>query len=180
MANVKSIQEAIKVLNFRKIDKFYLSGGWNNLPDNISLLRANRIKAVLDLQFTPDGGIYENYSAAIAAIKAKLAEDNIEYRAIRMRDDEFNADFDGVLSEGTEFLTEMEEKYPEKRDGILVKCGAGISRSSTMLINHLCITRRMSYLEALAYLRKREEDQAIQFGSSPNQFFAEKLKKRFK
>jgi len=184
------------LINFRRIDRFYLSGGWNNLPENISLLRQNRIKAVLDLQFTPDAGMYANYGPAIEAIKSKLAEDSIAYHAIRMTDDEFNLDFDGILNEGHEILTGWEEKFkPEPRvqqsgkkkviqmsppiAGILVKCGAGISRSPTMLINHLCITDRLSYLEALNYLRKKEYDQAVQFGSSPNYYFAEQLKRKY-
>lgn len=121
-----------------------------------------------------------NNQATILYIKDELEANGIEYKAIRMYDGEFNLDLDGIYAEGQEFLTEMEEKYPGKKDGILIKCAAGISRSPSMLINHLCVSRRMSYLEALNYLREKEYRQAIEFGTSPNQFFAQMLKGKYK
>lgn len=165
--------------NWRKIDKFYLSGGWNNLPENIKFLTYNRIIAVLDLQFFDDG-YFNNTGAIIHAIKEELQNVGIDYLAIKMQDSELVWNLEEILNEGQEFLTAIEEKYPDKRDGILIKCAAGISRSPTMLINHLCISRRMSYLEALNYLRDKEDNQGIQFGSSPNYFFVNYLKKKFK
>ena len=104
----------------------------------------------------------------------------IEYNALAMYDSEFNNDLGAILDFGHEYLEQMEEKFPDKRDGILVKCAAGISRSPAMLINHLCISRRMSYVEALNYVRDKENNQEIEFGSSPNEFFAQYLREKYK
>lgn len=183
--------------NFRKVDnKFYLSGGWNNLPENIKILQFHNIKAVLDLQFLPDNSVYSvgSQEAMILHIKEELEKVGIDYKAIKLRDDEFNLNLEIDLAEGGMFLEQMEEKHkgeirkPAKKviqmgkrpSGILVKCAAGISRSPTMLINYLCETRRMSYLEALNYVRKNEQDQGVYFGASPNHFFVEHLKKKYK
>lgn len=163
------------MLNFRKIDKFYLSGGWNKLPENIDELKVNNVKAVLDLQFSTIDS-----RATIKAIKELLEKNGIDYQAIDMYDSEFNISMEDIFFAGQEFLSQMETKYPAKREGILVKCAAGISRSPAMLINYFCNSRRMSYAEALNYLRKREEDQGIDFGSSPNQYFSQYLKEKYK
>lgn len=171
----------MQLVNWRKIDKFYLSGGWNDVPENAKFLAYSRIKAVLDLQYFVDGfWSQKDRDRAVLFIREELAKYGIDYLAIDMYDSEHNLTFDDLLDQGTNFLTEMEEKYPEKRDGILVKCAAGISRSATQLINHLCISRRMSYVEALNYIREKEHRQGIEFGASPNYFFAEQLKKKFK
>lgn len=169
--------------NFRKVDnKFCLSGGWNNLPENVKFLQANNIKAVLDLQFLPDDSVYSasQQEAMILYIKDELEKVGIDYKVIKLRDDEFNLNLEIDLAEGGLFLEKMEEKYTGKREFILVKCAAGISRSSTMLINYLCETRRMSYLEGLAYVRKNESKYGVWFGASPNMFFAEHLKNKYK
>lgn len=162
------------MLNFRKIDRFYLSGGWDNLPENINLLKLNKIKAVLDLQFISQ----KESETASRYIKEKLGD--IQYYALAMYDSEFNNDLGAILDFGHECLEKLEEKFPNKNDGILVKCAAGISRSPAMLINHLCISRRMNYAEALNYLRDKESAQGIDFGSSPNEFFAQYLREKYK
>jgi len=172
------------ILNLRKIDKFWLSGGWQNvIPEgDIAQLKANRIKAVLDLQFLPAERNSQYEKDNLAAQKFLfdvLKKHGIEYAMLPIADDEYNDDLEGIFNAGHEFLSAMEEKYPDKRDAILVKCGAGVSRSASMLINHLCETRRMSYVEALNYVRDKESAY-VEFGASPHPFFAKFLKGKFK
>lgn len=116
----------------------------------------------------------------IAFIEEELAKEGIDYKTIRFMDSsEIPQDLEGILTEGQEFLAQMEEKHSDKRHGILVKCAAGISRSPTMLIYHLGISRRMDFYEALNYVREKEQYQ-VDFGSSPNYLFMETLKKKLK
>lgn len=169
--------------NFRKVDnKFCLSGGWNNLPENVKFLQANNIKAVLDLQFLPDDSVYSasQQEAMILYIRDELEKVGIRYKIVKMRDDEFNLDLEYAFTEGSLFLIDAEEDFADKGDKILVKCAAGISRSPSMLINYLCASRRISYLEALQYVRENEEKYGVWFGASPNMFFAEHLKNKYK
>ncbi len=173
----------VQLPNFRKIDeKFYLSGGWSNLPQNIKFLQSKNVKAILDLQFLPEDVVWSanQQRGMIFYIKDELEKAEIEYKYIFMRDDELNNDFEDILIQGSTFLQQMEEKYPEKKEGILVKCAAGISRSPTLLINYLCESRRMNFYEGLNYVRKNEDRYGIGFGASPNYFFTEQLKKKYK
>lgn len=112
-------------------------------------------------------------------IEDRMKEANIEYKIIEFQDSEFNDDLEAILTEGQEFLAKQEEKLIDKQ-GILVKCAAGISRSATMLIHHLCVSRRLSYLEALNYVRDKEKIAHLDFGASPNYIFVDYLKKKFK
>lgn len=165
------------MINLRKIDKFWLSGGWDKIKDNLTLINGLGIKAILDLQFMEPTN---DVRASIEFVRTAANKISLDYKAIIFRDDEFNTDLEAIFTEGDKYLTEMEEKYPKMKDAILVKCGAGISRSSAMLIYHLCNARRMSYVEALNFVRGKEENYYIEYGSSPNPVFVQFLKSKFK
>lgn len=170
------------MFNLRKISKFWLSGGWQNFPYDVEELKANRIKAVLDLQFLPARKGSADWKDNLAKEKFlldELGKQGIDHKLLPFADDEYNEDLEGTFIAGSKFLSEMEEKYPNKRDAILVKCAAGISRSASMLIYHLCNTQRMSYVEALNFVRDKESVY-VEFGASPNHYFAKFLKKKFK
>lgn len=137
-------------------------------------LRQQNIRAILDLQMLPSDPI----DTINIFMQEQAEKNNIKYTIIPFRDDEFNTDLDQVFTSGHTFLADMEQQFPAKKDTILVKCAAGISRSPSMLINHFCMSRRMSYVDALNYIRERER-YTITFGSSPNPYFANYLKRRF-
>lgn len=165
------------ILNLRQIDKFYLSGGWSaNILKDIEYLKTLNIKAILDLQMS-QADIEFIGQRPIEFILNSMKEHGIDYKAVPMSDDEFNINLGNTLFEGSQFLSAMEKKYPAKKDKILVKCGAGISRSPTQLINYLCQVRNSSYIDILSYIRMKEEYAGIGFGSSPNPIFADHLKK---
>ena len=140
------------MLNLRKIEnKFYLSGGWQNIEKDVAYLADNGFKAVIDVQFTPDDDVNTN------DILEKLADEGIAYQSIWMYDSEYNQDLDGILDTSAQYLTEADEYFTNKKDKILVKCGAGVSRSAAILINYLCQSRRLEFLEALNYVRTQEQ-----------------------
>ena len=149
--------EDIPVLNLRQIDKFALSGGWISLK--MKTLADLGFKAVLDLQFTPDDDINPR-------IVEKVTDAGMEYERILFYDAEYNVDLEGIFEEGYEILDAWDKKYQEKDDKLLIKCGAGISRSVAMLCNYYCISRRMSYQEAADYIRSKKNpyDISPQFG----------------
>src|SRR3989304_8008242 len=156
------------MLNLRQIDyKFYLSGGWQNVPKDLDELKYLGIKAILDLQFIPWETMYDKNDtlSSIKFITDEAKEEDIHYEAILMRDDEHNVYLPDLLLQGYEFIASMEKVFSKRKDKILIKCGAGISRSPAMLINYLCIKNRWSYVEALNYIREKEEYQ-VQFGTS--------------
>ncbi len=164
--------------NFRKIDKFYLSGGWTQVPKNLSFLSHYNIKAILDVQWHPAD--WESMQSSREFISQQASTYEMQYIPLAMRDDEFNVNLDSALETGHEILKGWETQFPSKRDNILIKCAAGISRSPTMLIYHLCIERRMSYIEALTYIRAQESKNFTEFGSSPNPYFSQYLRNKFK
>lgn len=164
------------MINLRSINKFYLSGGWSGIQKDIEYLKTLNIKAILDLQATPSDVDSSEMSGAINFIKETVKESGIDYLMLPMSDDEFNVDLGTVLYEGTKFLSEMEKKYPAKKEKILIKCGAGISRSPAQLINYLCQTRSMSFIDALSYVRMKEDLEGLGLGVGLNPIFYEHLK----
>lgn len=136
--------------NLRKVEKnYYLSGGWQDIFLDVERLRVNKIVAVLDLQYTLIDEIDDT-------IKDTMEREGINYKQVRMYDGEYNQNLSGILDETEEWLAVQELKISPK-ENILVKCGAGVSRSAAVLINHLCIAKRLTYFEALNLVRNNEE-----------------------
>jgi protein-tyrosine phosphatase len=159
------------MLNIRKIDKFWLSGGWQDLDEDIKFLKENKFRAVLDLQFT----YYDEVNTA--DIQEML--DTIEYKAIPMMDGDGN-NLREIFQEGYDFLIDADSFYTEKKDKILVKCGAGVSRSSAMLIAYFCESRRMSFREAKNYVRVQEDkDWNMQWHADPAPIFQFFLRNKY-
>jgi len=187
------------MLNFRLIGpRFCLSGGWQNLKKDIDFLLENNVFAVLDLQFTP-----EDSSLMIGAVTDELEKNFIVYKSIRMFDSELNRDLDGILNEAFETLTTWEaalDKEPVSTDKpklggvgnnkprLLVKCGAGVSRSVCVLTAYLCTSRRWSFDFARNWITDNEDDflgishaESHFFGAGigMDPFFTDKLRKLF-
>lgn len=161
------------MLNARKIDKFYLSGGWENLPHDSQALVKHKIKAVLDLQFTP-----ADMSGPIVMVETVLTDAGIEYQHIPMWDGNLGQDIEAIFSSATAILAAYEIRYPDPKDFLMVKCAAGISRSPSTLIAHYCETRRWNYREALDFIRKREQYSAA-WQADPNPVFSSLLKRKY-
>lgn len=163
------------VLNLRKIEsKFYLSGGWQNIEKDVEYLADNGFKAVIDVQFTPDDEVDTN------DILEMLADEGIAYQSIWMYDSDYNQDLDGILNTSAEYLTEADEYFINKKDKILVKCGAGVSRSAAILINYLCQSRRLTFDEALNYVRNQEQKNFdYMLGVSLEPSFACRLRQKY-
>jgi len=132
------------MLNLRPVDdKFYLSGGWTDVPEDGKWLKLNNFRAVLDLQFTPD-----DYTArSFQYIKDELQDLSIEYFAVPMTDGE-NYDLDYTFRATSNQLEFWDGQFTERRDKILVKCGVGVSRSVAVLIDYFCKRDRLTYTEA--------------------------------
>jgi protein-tyrosine phosphatase len=163
------------MLNIRKVDKkFFLSGGWQNIFLDIQQLKSFKISAVLDLQYTTIDEIDDTVPIA-------LTKEGIEYKRINMYDGEYNADLAKILDEGAEWLSVMELKVDE--NNILVKCGAGVSRSAAMLINYLCMSRRLTFHEVRNSIRTTEENgkwlSGMVLGISLDPSFTYELSKRY-
>lgn len=138
------------MLNLRPIDeKFYLSGGWTDVPKNAKWLEFNHFRAILDLQFTPS----DFTSKSESFIFSILDELGIKYAAVLMSDDE-NNDLKRLFDKTSDILEEWDGLYKGRRDKILVKCGAGVSRSVAVLIDYYCKRDRLTYSEAKAIISK--------------------------
>lgn len=166
------------MLNARPIDKFYLSGGWQNVPLDAAMLKRENVRAVLDLQYTSD----DDPSAPLY-VKGELAKVDIEYEFILMRDGDGDAapqNLPFIFNWGAGILTGWNLRFTDPKDRILVKCGSGISRSSAMLIAAYGYMRQWSYQQSLTYIRNKEQNAPSLFmQSSPNPVFADYLKKVF-
>jgi len=161
------------MLNFRCIgDRFALSGGWQHIGNDAQFLKDNSIFAVLDLQFTN-----EDSSFGITAVTEAMSKNTINFHCIRMEDSEFNPDFEGILEEAFGVLSEWEKLLDIQASDaakivgktqlvglgisspkILVKCGAGNSRSVCVLIAYLCMSRRWSFEFAKNWVQNLEDD----------------------
>lgn len=160
--------------NFRQVDKqFFLSGGWQNLPEDVKFLEENRIEAVLDLQFTP-----ADDETAPAGVNAALATVGIDFAYLTMYDvtlfgTDMGYDIEDAFIKGIKVLTEFAEKY----DRVLVKCGVGMSRSPAMLAAYLCDSNKSAnYDEAIAYIRKHEPA-TVDMKADPSPRFRDILRK---
>lgn len=163
--------------NLRKIDeKFYLSGGWDKPEADIELLKRLNIKGILDVEWAYDDGWESSY---IAYVQSVINTHKIDYYSMFMVDGHEEQNLPLLLEHGYEFLKRLEIKYPNIEDKILVKCAAGISRSSTQLINYLCGTKSLSAIQGLEYVRNGEKYQPIQWPATPNSTFFEYLKKKY-
>jgi hypothetical protein len=160
------------MLNFRCIgDRFALSGGWQDIEKDAKFLKDNNIFAVLDLQFTN-----EDSSLGIASVTEAMSKNLINFHFIRMFDSEFNPDFEGILEEAFGVLSEWEKALDIQASDaakiigksqlvslgfsspkILVKCGAGNSRSVCVLIAYLCMSRRWSFEFAKNWVQDLED-----------------------
>jgi len=164
------------MLNLRRVDKrFYLSGGWQDIFIDVLQLDRHKIRAVLDLQYTMIDEIDNTVPEA-------LKKEGIAYKRINMYDGEYNQNLGQILDEGAEWLSVMELKI-EPKAFILVKCGAGVSRSAAMLINYLCMSRRMTYDEASQGIHTIEENgrwlSGMILGVSLDPSFDYELRKRY-
>lgn len=165
------------MLNARPIDKFYLSGGWQNLPLDVAMLQKSGVKFVLDLQYTLD----DEHEKMTTGIRTALEEVGIEYYYITMYDGDFFAqDLHKIFSFGAGLLVGAELKYTDSKDKILVKCGAGTSRSPAMLIAAYGYLRKWSYQESLEYIRRNEKGTpGLLLGADPSRAFSDYLKSEF-
>src|SRR6185369_2541926 len=132
------------MINLRPIDnKFYLSGGWTDVPKEAHWLQFNHFRAVLDLQFTPDDFTEKSHQF----VKETLEDLGIRYLAVPMWDDE-NADLNQLYTITGNQLEFWDGEYHNSRDKILVKCGVGVSRSVSVLIDYYCKRDRLTYSDA--------------------------------
>lgn len=138
------------MLNLRGIDgKFYLSGGWVDVPNDAKWLQLNEFRAVLDLQFTKD----DYFPKSAQFIKDTLEYVGIDYYAIPMNDG-LNQNIDSLFEVGYNILDDWDKKYTHRRDKILVKCGVGVSRSVAMLANYYCTRDRLTFTEARSRIQR--------------------------
>ena len=144
------------MLNPRQIDKkFWVSGGWQNVPVDIQWLKAENIRAVLDLQYTPnDDDSRPNFIFGI------LSEEDIVYSYIKMYDGDYNWDIGAIFDLGESYLRIWDSFITEKKSRILIKCGAGVSRSVAHYLNYVCFRDKISFREALANFRDAENEWA--------------------
>ena len=136
------------MLNARRVDKkFWLSGGWQNIPVDIDWIKTENIRAVLDLQYTSDDdrNIY-------SYIRDMLADEKIEYHNILMYDGDWNTDLPAIFLEGEGVLSVWDMAFDAKKDRILIKCGAGASRSVSQYLNYICYRDKISAIEAFGNL----------------------------
>ena len=160
------------MLNFRQTDnKFGLSGGWVNLNEDIKWLTIFKFKAVLDLQFSK----FDYNRASILSIKEVCDETGIEYQALPL-DDGYNDDIGTRFEVAYATLLDWDTKFIGKTDRILVKSGAGISRSVATLAYFYC--RR----DLLSYKKVRTQIQSRDYSGQPigvDSFFEKWLLERF-
>jgi hypothetical protein len=142
------------MLNRRQVDnKFYISGGWQNIERDIEWLKANHVRGILDMQFTP----YDEPNVP-DFIKAYLADQGIEYHYILMYDGDWNQNLEALYSEGETVLANWDQKYTNRKDRLLVKCAAGISRSVSQYLNYICKRDNIPYRKAEDNLARTERN----------------------
>lgn len=161
------------MLNYRRIDrKFSISGGWQDVPEDIDYLKDENIVAILDLQFTDNDS-----QAPVSYCYEQCQKAGIDYRALRMDDGETENTVQAmdIFQVGVEIIESLVEKYPDKKQRILIKCGVGVSRSPAMFIAYLCQTERWTYDEAKQVLDDSEwdlmETGELTLATSLNPFF---------
>jgi protein-tyrosine phosphatase len=162
------------MLNFRQIDKnFCLSGGWQDLDSDLENLHQAGIRFIIDVGLTPA----DEYATMVAYTQERAEAIGIEYVCFPMYDDEFNDDVEYSWDLIADIIAGA-EKTLSRKEKILIKCGAGVSRSVSTFIYFLCQNKRMSAREALNYIRDAERFKT-EFGASPNTFFWNILRKKF-
>jgi protein-tyrosine phosphatase len=163
------------VLNLRHIEgKFYLSGGWVDVPKDVLWLKTNRFRAILDLQFSPSDYSQKSHHY----ISEILQEAGIEYLALPMNDGE-TPNLENLYEVAANQLAAWDEKYNKRGEKILVKCGVGVSRSVSILIYYYCIRDRLTFTEARAKVRRADN---YNYGGLPisiDQIFEIFLKTKF-
>lgn len=163
------------MLNYRRINRKYcLSGGWSDIETDPDFLNDEGIAAVLDLQFTPD----DDKGMALF-LKDELDVYGIKYYSFPFADSETYTpnQLKHLFKSFDAILTDLENNLL-KRQSILVKCGAGVSRSPAALLYHLCKQNDTSYVEELWNMREAEEG-LTEFGVSLNVAFHTYLKTTF-
>lgn len=134
------------------------------------MLAANGVKYVLDLQFTP----IDEYQTMTQEIKDVLEEQGIGYDYVALYDssDPLIQHLPAIFAFGAGLLAGADSKFSDPKDHILVKCGAGVSRSPSMLIAYYGYARKWSYQESLTYIRNKEAGKpGLMLGSQPNPAF---------
>jgi protein-tyrosine phosphatase len=161
------------MVNLRKIDKFWLSGGWDesNLQSNALDLANLGFKAVIDMEYSA------NWVPPIG-LREILKDVGIEYANIPMNDwgGYSSEEFNGIMNRSQDILRIWDYKYNKPNQKILVKCAMGISRSSSVLINYLCYRYDKSFMEVWDYVREKEE--GALYPATPNSHFSEMLNNR--
>ena len=170
-----------KLLNYRRVDpKFSISGGWDNLYENIDFLKSEKIVAVLDVQW-----VDWDSDNVIHQVKQACADEDIELVPIRF-DDGINENMRRtreIIEQGRDEIERLVEKYPDKKQRILIKCAAGISRSPTMYLAYIAKRDRLIFEEAKATLDDAEYRLGYGYGdfwgNSPNFFFRKILREMY-
>jgi hypothetical protein len=74
-----------------------------------------------------------------------------------MYDGEWNTTLDDIFDEGAQTLKNWDETFNKKRDRILIKCGAGTSRSVSQYLNYICARDNITFMEAYGDYRNSED-----------------------
>lgn len=169
------------LLNYRRVnDKFSISGGWRNIYDDTDFLVSENIVAVLDLQYLE----YDEQSA-ISVVTNALAAEDIEHHVIRFADGGYENELytRNAIDKGVEIIEDLVERFPDRKQRILIKCAAGISRSTTMFIAYHCEKNRWTYDEGRAYLwdceTKLAQEGLLEWEAHPDWFFVYVLGKMY-
>jgi len=164
------------MLNFRQIDnKFSLSGGWVDVPSDIKWLKRCGFKGVLDLQFTT----FDYNRASVLTIKEACNEVGIEYQALPL-DDGPNDDIGTRFEVAYSTLLDWDTKFNNRNDKILVKCGAGVSRSVATLAYFFCRRDSRPYNEIKSLIQRTNYPYSYEtMPISVDAFFEKWLKERF-
>jgi len=170
-----------KMLNARRVDdKFFISGGWQDIERDTEWLKMENIRAVLDMQYVP----YDSANLPYF-VKSYLADEGIEYLSIPMYDGEMNENLAELYTLGENTLEDWDKRFTHKRDRILVKCAAGISRSVSQYLNYICKRDGLTYWRAESEFSKREAKWAMSYGDrdfwpgGPGPWFTHFLTKKY-
>lgn len=168
------------MLNYREVDdKFAISGGWYDIERDIAFLKSKNITAILDMEFT-DYSLDRREASKIAKI---CKANGIEYTSIPM-EDSLNYSYEyteKLIRQGTDKLIEYVDKHNDSNSRILVKCAAGISRSTTMYLSYTCHANKISFSNAYRKLQRIEfnllNNGKMRWGAMPNNYFQQILNK---